>query len=56
MPYESLRSCAADDDDERGTNGALGEMSPLCPLDDEHLPLIVDSLKGKQVQEGALPE
>ena len=24
-------------------------MSPLCPLDDEHLPLVVDSLKGKQV-------
>jgi len=25
-------------------------MSPLCPLDDEHLPLVVDTLKSKQVR------
>ena len=38
-----------DEDDADGVGGALDVMSPLCPLDDEHLPLVVDSLKGKQV-------
>ncbi len=46
MTHEHL---PGDDDDADGVGGALDAMSPLCPLDDEHLPLVVDSLKGKQV-------
>lgn len=29
--------------------GGMAAMSPLCPLDDEHLPLVTALLKDKQV-------
>ena len=38
------------DDTDGAADGVLSEMSPLCPLDDEHLPLVVDTLKSKQVR------